>query len=750
MEELRGLAAEVRKAVSDKGGKVIYEYNEFYGDPEPGPPVSEAGLPEPLINMLRSRGIERLYRFQWEAVSLVNKGEDVVVISGTGTGKTEAFMIPVLERALRSRGEVVALLVYPTKALARDQARRLSSMMSGVGVPFAILDGDTPRDERRRIYENPPPILITNPDMLHVGLALSKDYRELVSTVGLVVLDELHVYQGVFGSHAKWILYRLQREAKGEVQFVGSAATIGNPEQLASELFSKEVAVVRGPRRRRGAATHLFVDYGNNSRWSFASYLISALTKLDLKVLAFTDSQQMAELVARIAKRSFSVEVGVHRAGLPAEQRKEVERAFAQGRLRAVVATSTLELGIDIGDLDAVVMASLPKSFSSYLQRAGRAGRRGRPGIIVTLLGDDPIEAYYASRPAEFFNRPPDPGYIEPSNREVAKLHLVALSLQRGALRASELPAALLQVLNEVEELGLVRARGDVVLATPRVAQDYVEARGIRSTGPIVKLHHGGRVIGEREMPMALYDLHPGAVYYHGGKVYLSTSLDLGRMRAELSPLPESVSFYTKPLYDIDVIDFSPQDSRLAGPVRLAYGDVHVMVSVRGYVVKDESSGQVLSEVYYEEPIKWDYLTKGVMLKYPLLDFGGVEQSLSAYHALEHVLISASRPIVGASDTDLSGVSYPTGHIVIYDSHVGGNGASRLVFERLEEIEGMAEAIVGSCTCEDGCPRCVFSPYCGNNNKYLSRKGALKVLRALRGLGPVKPEGLPSGGMRAA
>jgi len=179
MEELRGLAAEVRKAVSDKGGKVIYEYNEFYGDPEPGPPVNEAGLSEPLINMLRARGIERLYRFQWEAVSLVNKGEDVVVISGTGTGKTEAFMIPVLERALRSRGEVVALLVYPTKALARDQARRLSSMMSGVGVPFAILDGDTPRDERRRIYENPPPILITNPDMLHVGLALSKDYREL-------------------------------------------------------------------------------------------------------------------------------------------------------------------------------------------------------------------------------------------------------------------------------------------------------------------------------------------------------------------------------------------------------------------------------------------------------------------------------------------------------------------------------------------------------------------------------------------
>ena len=371
MESLQGLVDRVRRAVAAKGGRVIHEHDEVQGDPAPGPSIDEVDLPHSLRESLRARGVERLYGFQWEAIRLVEAGKDVVLVAGTGTGKTEAFLIPLLKRGLKSVGSVSSILVYPTKALARDQARRLSSIMSGTGVSFAVLDGDTPREERRKIYENPPAILITNPDMIHVGLAMSRDFRELVSSAETVVLDELHVYQGVFGAHAKWLLYRLQDATGSDLQFVGAGATIGNPEQLGSQLFSREVTVVQGPRRRRGQAAHLFIDYGNNSRWTFTSYLVSALVRSDLKVLAFTDSQQMAELVARIARRSFGVEVGVHRAGLPAEHRRRVERDFAEGRLRAVVATSTLELGIDIGDLDAVVMATLPKSFSSYLQRAG-------------------------------------------------------------------------------------------------------------------------------------------------------------------------------------------------------------------------------------------------------------------------------------------------------------------------------------------------------------------------------------------
>lgn len=728
MEEgLEGLESLARDIVSRKSGKIIAVNREVSGEPEPGPSVADAGLPQDVVEALARRGIDRLYRFQWEALQKIREGKDVVIVAGTGTGKTEAFLLPVIAK------EGSALLLYPTKALARDQAKRLSQILGYTRARYAVLDGDTAPAERRSIYEDPPNIIISNPDFVHMALAMSREFRELMSRIDAVVLDEMHVYQGVFGSHVKWIIYRLLQEA-GDLQLIGSGATIGNPEDIGPKLFNKPyVEVVRGPPRRRGQALHAFVSYGNLSRWSFAAYLIASLVKSGLKVLGFTDSQQMTELVARIAKKEYGVDVGVHRAGLPAEHRRSVERRFSEGSLSAVVATSTLELGIDIGDLDAVVMASLPKSYTSYVQRAGRAGRRGRPGLVLTLMGDDPIEAYYSSRPSEFFGRAPDPAYIEPSNPEVAAVHLAAMLLQRGAIRVSTLPDEFKSVVERLVREGLARRRSDALLVNYRAAANYVQSRSLRSAGPMVKIVSGAKVIGEREMPMALYDLHPGAVYYHAGRPYISTLLDLNSMRAQVSELPQSVSFYTKPLYNIDILEVDIEDERSYGPVAAAYGRVHVKVSTTGYVVKDEFSGTTISEVTYDVPISWDYWTKGVLLRYPLMDFDTVEESLSAYHALEHVLISAARPVVGASDTDLSGVSYPTGHIVIYDSHVGGNGASRLAYERLLRVQEIAKSIVSSCTCQDGCPRCVYSPYCGNNNRFLSRHGALRVLEGLRG-----------------
>lgn len=732
MERVEGLRELLREVVERKGGKVIHFHVEDSGEPERGPSVFSLELDARLAKALSDEGVSELYGFQWQAYRLISEGKNVIITAGTGTGKTEAFMIPLLDR-LRRLGSsgVQALLIYPTKALARDQARRLSRLIEGSGIRYAILDGDTPPSERRDIYADPPQLLITNPDMIHLGLALSKDFRELVSTTRIAVFDELHVYQGVFGTHLKWVIERLKRAA-GDLQLVGAGATIGNPEELGESLFSAEVSVVIGPPRRRSTALHAFVDYGNSSRWTFAAYLTSSLVKMGLKVLTFVDSQQMAELVSVMIRKNHGVEAPVHRAGLPAEYRRRIESMLSSGQVRAVVATSTLELGIDIGDLDAVLMASLPKSYSSYVQRAGRAGRRGRTGLVVTLLGDDPIEAYYARRPEEHFNRRPEQGYIEPDNLDVAKVHLAALLLQSGAARLNDLPKGLRDAADELVKLNVARKTSYLLLPLWSAARRLVESSSLRSSGPIVRIYHGGKRIGEREMPMALYDLHPGALYYHAGRPYIVSSLDLPRMRAEVVALPENVSFYTKPLYDISISEVEPLERRFSGPVPLVYGRVHVIVSVSGYVIKDAASGATISENYYETPITWDYWTMGVLMRYPSLDFGSLEDRLSAYHALEHVLISAARPVIGASDTDLSGVSYPTGHIVIYDSHVGGNGLSRLLFKRLEDVETIAENVVSSCTCYDGCPKCVFSPYCGNNNRFLSRRGALRVLSAKR------------------
>ncbi|GAB6147761.1 DEAD/DEAH box helicase [Stetteria hydrogenophila] len=711
---------------------IVYRHLEVAGDPPPGPPLEEAGLHPRLVEALKSLGFERLYEFQYRALKAVRSGRDAVIVSGTGTGKTEAFLLPVLDGLLsrwRSVEKPYALVLYPTKALARDQLVRFKRLAEGLlGFRVAVLDGDTPKAERSRIYAEPPDILVSNPDMLHVGMAFSDRFRRLVSRASVVVLDELHVYSGVFGSHVKWVLYRLSRLA-GDATFVGAGATIGNPGELGRTLFGRDVEVIEGPPRRRGAALHVFLDQGSGSRWTMAAFLVSALVRGGMKVLAFVDSQQMAELMARIASRRYGVRVGVHRAGLSPEARRSVEEEFREGELRAVVATPTMELGVDIGDLDAVVMAHLPRSYSSYVQRAGRAGRRGRAGLVATILGDDPIEAYYLRKPQEYFKQRPNPSYVEPGNREVAKVHAAALLLQSGVVEASSVPEPLRDALEGLEKSGLAVKVDGKYYPKWRAVRDFLEAQSsLRSSGPMVRIYEDGKVIGYRELPQALFDLYPDAVYYHGGRVYISRKLDVVSLRAEVKRVDADLGVYTKPKYTVEVAEIVPLEERRAGPLKLVYGDVRIIVLVEGYIVREEYSGSLVAERDYEEPIRWEYWTKGLATLFPNPGITNPTKLLSAYHAVEHTLIAAARPVVGAADTDLGGVSYPSGHVVIYDSAPGGHGASRLVFERFERVMELAADILRGCNCEDGCPRCVYSPYCGSGNRFLSRTAALKVL----------------------
>ncbi len=734
----------IKGIASRQGGDIIHVHVESSEKGfEEGTPVSEAGLPDSVARALESYGIERLYPFQVEALESYRRGDDIVLVAGTGTGKTEAFMIPLLEELVALReayDRPYALIMYPTKALARDQYLRMKRLAEGhLGFRVRVLDGDTPREERNRIYAEPPHILVTNPDMMHYGLVYSSHIRRLVQSARVLVLDEMHVYRGVFGSHVKWVVYRMERLA-GELRYIGAGATIGNPGDLGEKLFGRRPRVVEGPRRRKGAAVHVFLGVGRGSRWTLAASVISVLARMGYKVLAFVDSQQMAELVARIARKTLGPRVAVHRAGLPAEYRRAVEDDFREGRLRAIVATPTMELGIDLGDLDVVVMVHLPHSFSSYLQRAGRAGRRDKPGLIITLLGDDAIESYFARRPREYFHQSPDPSYIEPGNREIARLHLVALAIQEALLRVDDLPPELEAVIDEAEALGLVRRVKDRLYPDWSRARQYIEAQGgLRTAGPRVSIVEDSKEIGYREMPAALYDLYPGAVYYHGGRSYLSVELDLESMTARVRRLGADVNFYTKPLYTVDVTEILPQESRTLGPLRLVYADVKLVVMVTGYIVREEYTGRKLYMMNYKKPLTWSYYTKALVTRYPNPGITNPTRLMSGYHALEHALIAASKPVVGASDTDLGGVSYPSGHIVIYDSAPGGHGASRLVYERLERIHEIAWDILAECDCEDGCPKCVFSPYCGNNNMFLSRTAALEILRSVEKLAASKP-----------
>jgi len=722
---LKGLLEELQR---DRARRIIHIHMEEPRLPEPGPRVEEVFSPE-IARALQARGIGRLFKFQAEAINRIRAGEDVLIVAGTGTGKTEAFLLPLIERVLEDpfRG-LRALLVYPTKALARDQLGRIASYTAPFfGLRAEAYDGDVPDSKRRRIYDNPPQLLVTNPDMIHFSLMRSDDFKRIAAGVEYVVLDDAHVYSGVFGSHVHHVLRRLRRFT-GDVQLVAASATIGNPEEFAGRLFGHKASVVLAPATRTSRVYHVLVSPKGRGRMAEAVSLLEACLRHGLKTLVFTDSHRSAELL-RLAAARRGVKVEIHRAGLRHEERLRVEERLRKGVVDAVVSTPTLELGIDIGGLDAVIMYNLPPTFSRYLQRAGRVGRRGQEAYVFTILGDDPMGSFYERNPEEFFARGADPVLLDPWNEEVMKIHLVAMAMD-SPYKASGLSEAERKVLQELLEEGLVRiGRSGAVRAT-RAGARYLRRRGgLRGVGETVTiLVEQGGSIGERELPQALKELFPGAI---GGRLYESMGLDLRRRRAVVRRLRLAEPPYlTYPLYYSLPSEGERQASGEAGYVPVSYLELTMFDVVYGYVVKSYPGMRQVGEELLEKEYSYVFRTKGLLLEFTPPPEWGEWECAEAFHAAEHALIFAAQVVVGAGQTDLGGVSFPSGHIYIYDSYPGGSGVSKALFERLEEAMKVALDMVSECSCEDGCPRCIYSPYCGNNNRVLSRRKASKVLKA--------------------
>lgn len=727
--EFKGGEEFVEELKLDEAHKVVHVFLEEPSPPEPGPPVDEVGLSEAVREALRKRGLHRLYKFQVEALEKIGSGKNTVIVAGTGAGKTEAFLLPILEDVVENpfRG-VRAVLVYPTKALARDQLSRVNSLVSNVfGARALAFDGDTREREREAIYAMPPPILATNPDMLHYGLMRSPRFRELVSTAKYVVLDDMHVYGGVFGAHVAYVLRRLRRVLREEAVFVGATATIGNPKEFASALLGGDVDVVEARAGGRSPTYHVMLKPVARSRLAEVACLAASCVKRGLKTLVFADSHRMVELIRRVCV-GMGVEMYVHRAGLLPEERRRIEEGLKRGGIMAVAATPTLELGIDIGDLDCVILANVPPTYSKYVQRTGRCGRRGRKAYVLMILGNDPISQYYENYPQDFFGKGFEPLAIELRNEEVAKVQLLAMALD-SPVRVSELGEFERKVAEELVERGylrLVKSRG-YLRCTSKGAR-YLRSRpGLRGVGEVVRIYDlGGRLIGYREMPMALKELFPGAIYLHGGEVYVS--LELAPPRAVVEKLPPALSLVTSPLYYSEPEEFRERSACTVAGMSVEYGDLRVKEAVYGYVVKDFASGAVLREAVLDREYSYVFKSKGLLIRLPLEPSWSLVDRAEAVHAVEHVLIAAAQTVVGAGLTDMGGVSFPTGHVFVYDSLPGGSGCSKLLFARLEEALKRAYRIVKSCSCVDGCPKCVYSPYCGNNNRVLSRRKALHLL----------------------
>ncbi|EZQ04812.1 DEAD/DEAH box helicase [Candidatus Acidianus copahuensis] len=693
-------------------------------EPDMGENVIDTSLDSRLKDSLISLGITRLYKFQEDAINAIIRGENVLIMSGTGTGKTEAFLVPLIELTLR-KGEK-SVILYPTKALARDQLDRITKIAEPTGISVAVLDGDVSAKEREKIYEKPPDILITNPDMLHLGLSLSYKFRDIIRGSDHFVFDEIHAYEGVLGSHIRMICERL-KEFTNNINVISSSATIGATPYMFQELFGVPGKIIQGIPRRKGMAIHALVDSKSMSRWTLSAFIAAKAIKEGLKTLVFVDSQQMAEVTAKIADR-FGVNMAVHRAGLIPKERIRVEKELKSGMIMGIVATPTLELGIDIGDLDVVIMAENPPSYPKYVQRAGRSGRRNKIGYVITVMGDDPIDSYFLRNPKEFFSRKLTPIPFDTSNLEVIKVHVGAYLIEKGKVKISDLPPLWAKAAKELDKEGKVTITGNYLIAN-RKTLDFVKNSSLRNTGPIVRIYDNEKKIGERELPIALYDLYPNAVYLVSKRTYIVEKLDLKSFRAQVKRSTD-VSYYTKPLYDVELVEFNELDKRKVYGLPVAYGETKVKISVKGYVIKSFYENEKHeNKTEFDDPLQFTYTTKGLIIKHPVLDGFGLVDSMEAYHATEHVLISAGRVVAGASMTDLSGMSYPSGHVIIYDSVVGGSGVSKLMYSRLEDAYEIALDIVGKCDCEDGCPKCIYSPYCGNNNKVLSRRKSFKLIQ---------------------
>ena len=740
------------KAIAD----IVYRKEFREAKAELGCYVNQADfLRIELKQYLLKRGIKRLFKFQEDAIKAILKGRDVVIVAPTGMGKTEAFIIPVVQKIIELRGawgllkakarKVYALLIYPTKALARDQLKKFKEIERLTGISFEVLDGDTPQHKREQLLKNPSDVLITNPDMLHSHLH-GKRLKELFINAKFVVLDEIHEYVGSFGTNVHFILKRLERFTNFQV--IGASATIANPKEFASLLFGRDVEVVECKKGRKAKTHFLIVKSEEKSATGLAAELLKILIKNNFKTIVFANTHKGAEITYRIAK-NMDLRVAIHRAGLPAKYRRGVEEDFRHGRIKAIVATPTLELGIDIGDVDAVI--SLMTSFTRMIQRIGRAGRRGQESIaLLVLKNNDPISSYYAENPEDYF-ADIDPAYVEPNNDVVAYYQILAASLDKPLL-GNEF-AQHKQIVEKLTKEGLLRKVGNLYYPNYKKARKIVDTYNIRGIGETVLIkEEAGKVIGERQMPMAARELYEGAIYLHAGDVYASKEFyfEKGKGYAIVEKLPEDFEYKTEALHYTEPKIAEVLEEKQLYASKALYCKLNMKQIVYGYVVKDIYSNRTHGTYTLDKEIVYSFDTMGFVISLPTpkdevekylyneelpADLDDYEKLLAgAFHANEHVLIEGSSMFTGGGSAEIGGVAMGhSGIIFVYDGMPGGSGLSKLLYKHLEESIKRSLFILENCKCKriDGCPACTYSYQCGNNNKPLFKYGAIEAFKLL-------------------
>jgi DEAD/DEAH box helicase domain-containing protein len=695
----------------------------------------------------------RLYSHQCDAINRIRSGKNVIITTPTASGKTLAFNLPVFE-GLEEDREARALYLYPTKALSNDQLATLEqmAMFTGISARPAIYDGDTPQSKRAAIRENSR-VIISNPHELHQVLSWHTKWHPFFSNLNFIVIDEAHRYRGVFGSHIALLIRRLVRLCHfygSSPQFILSTATLANPLEFAGKLTGQPFELVDedgSPHGRKHFVLYnpFYDGVGERSTYQETKDLLVSCVKEDLQTLCFTGSRKMAELVTLWAREDvrrssarLAESISAYRAGYLPEERRIIEHQLKEGTMKGVVSTNALELGIDIGSLDAVIIAGYPGTMMSTRQQAGRAGRKGEESLAILVAFANPLDQYFMRHPQHFFSRSHEFAIIDTGNPYIVSGHLLCAAAE---LPLREIPdqeyfgETFPDLLSELASSDLIRktSRGWVYSGRGRAA-DAVRLDGIPGSTFRILCH--GRLLETMDRAQAYHEAHKGAIMLHQGDTYVVSEMDLETHTVRVTET--DVDYYTQPLKEVDLSIIETLETHMITGVTCAFGDVEVTEQYTGYKIKRKDT-IIGVEPLFLPPLT--FRTKAFwFVAAPDTEHRIVHSNLDlagGLHGAEHAIIALMPLHVMCDRWDIGGLSSPAfgencePTIFVYDGYEGGIGLAEKAYELLPALFSNAHELVRDCRCDDGCPSCIYSPKCGNDNQPLDKEAAVMILRDL-------------------
>lgn len=724
----------------------------------------DSPLPESLQESLAQMGITNLYVHQARALERVRSGENLVVATPTSSGKSLIYNLAVAEGLLKDP-EQRSLYLFPIKALTRDQLETLESFFEisakvtgGSRFRAAVYDGDTTPYQRSKIRQKHPQVLLTNPDMMHYALLpFHAKWEAFWKNLRFVVIDEMHTYRGIFGSHVAQIFRRLRRICQyygSSPQFILSSATISNPLELAGQLIGPtengtSVITEHGsPQAKRHFVFLEPEEVAASPVSGTAARLIARAAEAGLKTIAFTQSRKLTELVHMSVLRmapQLAKRVSSYRAGFLPEERRVIEQKLSSGALAAVISTSALEMGIDIGGLDLCILVGYPGTVMTTWQRGGRVGRSGRESAIVLLPQPDALDQYIIHHPEDFLKSNYEMAVTDPRNVEILKAHLpcaaAELPLQLREVESDRVIAGVVEELTHSMRL-MQGADGEQWVAAFHNPHRLVDIRSVGQSYAIFKGIDEERKIplGKNEGIRALKECHPGAIYLHRGETYQVENLDLENRTVQVAP--SNAPYFTRVKSEKETEILEVYASKPVGNFVVRLGRLKVTEHILGYEKRRLFTQELLGSDPLDLPPQM-FETVGFWIEIEPMVAKQVQNAglhfMGGIHAMEHAAISVFPLFALCDRNDIGGISTPQhpqvgkGAVFIYDGYPGGIGLAARGYEIISDLLGKTKELIASCQCTDGCPGCIHSPKCGSGNKPLDKAAALAVLKYLLG-----------------